>query len=294
MDDFSVRLDQLWDYDRPQVSLERFKTELEGHPAGSREALETMTQIARAQGLQRRFDEADRALDTVAANLKRVPARVRVRYLLERGRVRNSAGEPEKAMTWFTQAADSAVSDKLPGSEFYRVDALHMLAIAAPPADRLDRNLEALAAAEASTDPRVRRWRASLYNNIGWTYHDRGDYAQALHYFELALPAWEERGGASNVRVAKWAIARALRSLGRNDEALAMQEALRAETERIHEPDGYIYEELGELAVARKDANASRWFAKAYELLKDDANFAATEPARLARLRSLAQSGVPQ
>jgi len=83
------------------------------------------------------------------------------------------------------------------------------------------------------------------------------------------------------------AIARGLRSLGRLDEAEAIQRALAAERGNAAEEagDGYVYEELAELALARNDAAAARPFAaRAYALLKDDADLAANEKPRLARL----------
>ena len=50
--DFSERLDKLWEFSKPAESETRFRAELARHPPSSREALETSTQIARAHGLQ--------------------------------------------------------------------------------------------------------------------------------------------------------------------------------------------------------------------------------------------------
>jgi tetratricopeptide (TPR) repeat protein len=183
------------------------------------------------------------------------------------------------------QAADLASKDVLPGADFYRVDALHMLGIAAPPEERLRWNLEALAAADASKDERARGWRGSLLNNIGWTYHDRGDYATALDYWQKAVHVREAGGDLQKIRVAKWTVARALRSLNRLDEAERMQRALAAEFANAGAPDGFVYEELAEIALARDDAQAAKeWAAKAYALLKNDIWLAANEKARLDRL----------
>ena len=291
-DDFSAHLDALWDYRDAAASEQRFRTELARYTPASREALEIQTQIARTLGLRRQFDAAHALLDQVAPSLEAVDSRVRVRYLLERGRAYNSAGSPSRAVPLFQEAFTRSENAGRRGDTFYTIDALHMLGIAAPPAEQLDWNLKALAAAEAADDPRARRWQASLNNNIGWYYHDRGDYAQALSYFERALPAWEARGNAVDVRTAKWTIARALRSLKRYDEAFAIQSTLCGESEAAGSTDGYVYEELGELEIARGNAAAARpWFAKAYALLKDDSGFVATEPARLARLAKLGGVG---
>ncbi|HTQ00610.1 MAG TPA: tetratricopeptide repeat protein [Casimicrobiaceae bacterium] len=292
--DFSARLDKLWDYGKPAESRSRFEAELAKHPAGSREALETTTQIARTQSLQRNFADADTLLDAVLPKLDAVPARVKVRYFLERGRTRNSSGDKPAAAVLFKQALAFAPRDTLPGADFYRVDALHMLGIAAPQDEQLDWNLKALAAAEASSDPRARGWAASLDNNIGWTYFDRGDVKTALVYWEKALPLREAAGKPLEIRIAKWTIARGYRAVGRLDDAEKIQLALAAETERIGEPDGYIYEELAEIALARGNATAATpWAAKAYALLKDDGDMRANEAARLARLQNVAQGKAP-
>src|SRR6476659_7344763 len=79
--DYSQQLDALWDFDHPATSDARFRAEGARHPPHSRAALEAATQVARAQGLQRRFAEASQSLDDVQRALDAQPARVRVRYL---------------------------------------------------------------------------------------------------------------------------------------------------------------------------------------------------------------------
>jgi hypothetical protein len=52
--------------------------------------------------------------------------------------------------------------------------------------------------------------------------------------------------------------------------------------------DGYVYEELGELLLARGESAAAQPnFARAFELLGGDAGLRANEPERLSRLRRL-------
>ena len=225
------------------------------------------------------------AMQSVQPSLDAQPARVGVRYLLERGRVRNSSGAPQKAVPLFMDALAASERDTLPDADFYHVDALHMLGIAAPAPEQLDWNLKALAAADAAAGARARGWRGSLLHNIGWTYHNRGDDDTALDYWQKALAVREATGTPSQIRVAKWTVARGLRALGRLDEAEAIQRALANDVETTGAGDGYIYEELAEIALARNDAAAAKpWAAKAYALLKDDGGLKADEPARLARL----------
>lgn len=291
--DFSAKLDSRWDYAKPEVSETRFQDALKQYAAHSREALEITTQVARAQGLQRRFDAAHATLDRVESELDRVDARVRIRFLLERGRVYNSSGSPARAVPLFRQAAEAAKRSGRDGDVFYEVDALHMLGMAAPPAERLDWNLRALAAAEAAKDSRARAWRGSLYHNIGWSWFERGEHGTALDYWEKALHVREAGGDPARLRIARWTVARGYRALGRLDDAERLQRALAADNLKNGEEDGYVYEELAEIAMARGDpAAATPWAAKAYALLRDDAWLAATEPARLMRLAELG-AGAP-
>ena len=291
--DFSAKLDGRWDYAKPEVSEARFRDALGQYPANSREALEIATQVARAQGLQRKFDAAHATLDRIEPELERVDARVRIRYLLERGRAFNSAGSPARAVPLFRQAAEVAARAGRDGDAFYQVDALHMLGIAAPASERLDWNLKALGVAEGAKEARARAWRGSLYHNIGWTYFERGDHGTALDYWQKALAVRETGSDAHRLRVARWTVARGYRALGRLDDAERMQRELADENAKAGEEDGYVYEELAEIALARENAAAAApWAAKAYALLREDAWLAATEPARLKRLAEIG-SGAP-
>lgn len=288
---FSATLDQQWNYGKPAESEARFRLELAKWPADDPQALVVVTQIARTQGLRRQFADAHATLDAIEPKLDRAPSHVRVRYLLERGRTFNSSGSSERAVPLFVEALSLAECNH---DEFYAVDAAHMLGIAAPAQERQRWNLKVLAMTERATDARTRRWLAPLYNNVGQTHLEQGEYAAALDYFRKALPAWELRGDPGSVRVARWMIARAQRSLGQLDEAEKIQRALLAEYEQQGEPDGYVYEELAEIALARGDAKAAQpWAAKAYAALSGDGGLAAREPLRLQRLAEIASVNAP-
>ena len=97
----------------------------------------------------------------------------------------------------------------------------------------------------------------------------------------------ETTGDAGRIRVAKWTVARGYRAVGRLDDAERLQKALVVEFDTLGEPDGYVYEELAEIALARGDpASAQPWAAKAHAALKDDADLAGS--VRLARLADVA------
>lgn len=283
----SDNLDTLWDYGDPAASAQRFETALRDIDAKKQSALraEVQTQWARALGLQQRFAEAHRILDEIDPSIMDAYPRVRVRYLLERGRVFNSSGERAEAVPRFLQAWESAQAPEL---DDYAVDAAHMLAIALPPEEQPAWMEKGVHRAELSDDPKARGWLGALYNNLGWTQHDSGDFRSALASFEAALAAYLEQGKPRQVRIAKWTVARALRSLGRVQEALERQLSLLAELDGLDEKDGYVHEEIGEcLLTCNQPREAAIHFAQAYTLLSADAWLATNETARIDRLRAL-------
>jgi tetratricopeptide (TPR) repeat protein len=278
--------DDLWDYDNPAETEKKFRDHLAKSAAQDLDyRLELTTQIARTLGLQRKFDEAHKTLDDVEKQLTSVSAAARVRYLLERGRVFNSSKQASKAVPLFKHAYDLGVKEK---EEFFAIDAAHMLGIASPPNEQLDWNLKALAMAEKATDPKARNWQGSLLNNIGWTYHDAKQYEKALEIFQKALVFREAQGKAVPIQIAKWSVARALRSLAKLDEALTIQEALLKEHEAAKTKDAFVHEELAEIyAMKHREAESKIHFAAAYAELSKDPWFVENEPARLKRMKEL-------
>jgi len=277
---------ELWDFDRPDVSEERFRAAL-GAATGS-DALVLRTQLARALGLQRRFDEAAAELDAVPDNGDPL---VRTYRELERGRVLNSGGDPDGARAHFLTALAEA---EAAGLDHLAADAAHMMAIVEPGEAQLPWAERALAIAEASADPRARRWIGSVSHNLGWTLHGLGRHEEALAVWRRALTfreeqfreeqSREEHGDAGALHIAQWTVARGLRSLGRYEEALAIQRDLAGWVES----DGYVREELGELLLALGRPDEARpHFAAAYAMLSQDEWLAADEPDRLARLAAL-------
>ncbi|MCL4265632.1 MAG: tetratricopeptide repeat protein [Anaerolineae bacterium] len=286
-------LSDLWDYNDPAGTAVRFR-ELLPQAVQSGDAgdhLELLTQIARAEGLQGHFAEAHTILDEVKTKLTPAFPIAQMRYLLERGRVHNSAGEAATAVTLFQQAYDLGRQTGVV-ADFFTIDAAHMLGIAAAsPEEQLQWNLLALEQARRSPDQRAKGWQGSLLNNIGWTYFDAGDYDKALVIFEEAV-IWRrthQPDNAASIRIANWSVARVLRALGRLDEALARQQALLHEIETTGAAsDGFVYEELGECLLALEQAEAARpYFAQAYTYLSQQAWLVKSEPARWERLQRL-------
>ncbi len=282
--EIAARIDDEWDFNAPAETAARFEALLASDEAPVLKA-QLLTQLARTHSLRRNFDEAHRLLDEAEAMLATEEPLVRVRYLLERGRTFNSSGERDAARPLFVEAYELADAQ---GADFYTVDAAHMVAIVESPDQAVAWNERGLRVAGRSEDERARTWEGSLCNNLGWTYHDRGEHERALALFERALQARQRQEKRDEVRIARWCIGRCLRSLGRLDDALDLQRALFAEHEQAGSRDGYVHEELAECLYALgRVEEACEHFRTAHELLSADPWLVESEPRRLERLQML-------
>ena len=279
-------LEALWDYDDPVGSEARFlevlpRAEAAGDPAYLAELL---TRLARTQGLQMRFEEADRTLDRAQSMIAPDMPELKVRLLLERGRVRNSSGHPAASTPLFEESFEAATNSGLDG---LAVDAAHMLAITySGTPDAIAWNQRGLDIARSSTDHKARALIPAMLNNTAWDLHDLGRFSEALPLFEEAQAEWIARGQPTQIQIAKWAVARCLRSLGRHDDALAIQRALEAEHMAAGSADGYVFEEIAKnLAALGRLDEARPYFGRAADELGKDDWFVQNEAARLANLK---------
>jgi tetratricopeptide (TPR) repeat protein len=122
-----------------------------------------------------------------------------------------------------------------------------MVAIVEGGEQALEWNLMALPLAQNARDPEARRWQAALLNNIGHELNGLGRHAEALGYLEQALEAYRERGDKGTIRIARWMVAHTLRLLGRGEEALAMQLALKKELDAEGAADPHVEDEIEKL-----------------------------------------------
>ncbi|MCK4653456.1 MAG: tetratricopeptide repeat protein [Candidatus Cloacimonetes bacterium] len=286
--------DSMWDYQNPKETEKKFKEilpMLKDSPESTYDAgyhAELLTQIARTQGMQGKFEEAHKTLDQVYSMLTANLKTAKIRYLLERGRVYNSSGNSLKSRTFFLEAWNFVMDNLL---DIYAIDAAHMMGIVEVPEKQLEWSLKALEVTERTDDKRAKGWLGSLYNNIGWTYHDSGEYEQALELFQKGLEWRKTRNNEQATRIAKWNVGRCLRSLKKNDEALQIQNELLQEFEEKQiEQDGYVFEELAELYLIKNNqSEAKKYFKLAYEYLSKDEWLEANEPDRIKRLKKLGE-----
>ena len=128
---------------------------------------------------------------------------------------------------------------------FIAVDAAHMAALTAAP-DResfvfwTERGIQL-----ANTHMEARYWLGPLLNNLGWEHYEAGEYAEALDAFERALSERQrDPDNGSATEIARYAVGKTLRALGRPAEAVPLLEHAVAWSETANAPDGWFHEEL--------------------------------------------------
>jgi tetratricopeptide (TPR) repeat protein len=282
------RLRPLWDFDDLDASEQRFRAQLGRETSGVGRA-EVLTQLARVEGLRGRFGEGERLLqeaESIAESGTGAGAGARIQ--LERGRLRRSSGDEESALPLFES---SFVLSLQAGQPSLAADAAHMAALVAPDrAGMLAWTERGIDIAEDSSDPAVRYWLGPLLNNLGWAYHETGEHELALEAFQRAL---EERERSpeqrAEIEIARYAVGRALRALGRPGEAATLLEQAVSWAQEEGEPDGWFHEELAEdYAALGREADAREQARLALPLLLEADGSLKADHERVDRLRRLA------
>lgn len=258
--------------------------------------LQILSQVALTQALQQKFDEAHRTLNDAEQLLTPEQDLARVRILLERGRIFQQAEEIVKAKPLFLASYELSSKNHF---DYHTINAAHMIAIIE---DRVDEKIKwnqlAIELAQKTDDSNASRWVGSLYNNLGHNYMEAVDFGKALDVFSHALKIREQEAYVPNIRVAKWQVAKALRLLGRLNEAEAILCPLLAEYDILSKNNnldlpfemfkllrGWVYEELAEIYHAK----ASSYAIFAYDDLSKNSMFNKTESKRLERLKQIQQ-----
>ncbi|KAJ3245563.1 hypothetical protein HDU78_009049 [Chytriomyces hyalinus] len=285
----------LCDWSKPaetEQTLAEYTTSHDLKASPPLEHAEFLTQIAHAQCLQHKFADAleslskakeivddcekqtedsltDSEIDAdhpVLASARRV----RIRILLEKGRVMHAKGDVDASIAPFRTVLQlSRIGSDPETLSCYFVDALHMLALVeTDPDDKFGLLERSIAEAKKSKSRETRMLLASLYTSQAWFLHDEAqNYGDALECFEKALfYSHEYFGGDSHkdkavIQRAEWGVARCKRSLRLNEGALVILEKLGDDTDYVCEEKAMLYQALGQSAKAKEFA------AKAIALL---------------------------
>lgn len=262
----TIDVSTLWDFNKPEISEERFRSALS--TVSGDDALILQTQIARTYGIRRDFSQAQQILSEIEPQIQGATIETKVRYYLELGRTYSSATHPpesqtievrELARSAYMRAAELAQNGKL---DSLAIDALHMMTfVDTAPEEQVEWNRKALALMQSSSQEDARKWEGTLHNNTGYALHLLGHYEDALLEFKLALAAHERGGNPQAIRIAHWMIAWTLRTLGQLNEAIEIQLRLERECNEIGEPDPYVFEELELLYKALNNNEKTEFYA---------------------------------
>ena len=286
-------LDQIWNSGDPRASEVAFRALL---PAAEQLSgpercylVELHTRIARAEGAQGKVKEAHLSLDLAERLLLEqqtgYPVAAKIRLLLEKGRLHVFEKTPSQARLSFVEAWTLAINS---GEDYLAVDVALMMAVTEPQKVQQEWIARALKLAETSPQENTKRWLGTLYMALGWKFYDMRQYETCLETFQKASSHLKIHGSVREVFVAKWSIGKLLRTMGRTEEALTIQNALLAELGIGGTRDGRLYEELAEcLHTLRRSTEAQLYFELAYRELSTDTWMTDNQPVTLKRLKDL-------
>lgn len=287
--DMADRLRAFWDFSDLTITEQHLRDQLDREPTADGRA-EVLTQLARIEGLRDDFGRGEaliveaEALGSSGVALSRID--------LERGRLLRSGGRLEAALPLFESAFAAAVAAD---QYFIAVDAAHMAALAAPDHGGFmawtQRGVEL-----AGSHVEAHYWLGPLLNNLGWQLFDTGDLGAALDAFERALEVrLGEPDNRLEIEVARYAVGKTLRALGRARDAIPILETAVAWAVDSGAPDGWFHEELAEeYAALGRDIEAGHQARLALPLLTDADPFFRGDTERMARLRALADGPAEQ
>jgi tetratricopeptide (TPR) repeat protein len=272
------RLRPLWDFEDLDLSERRLTEQLDREVDDAGRA-EVLTQLARVEGLRGEFDRCGALLDK-AERAGAGRAVVDVRLALERGRMLRSSGDPADAYPLFVSAFERGAGA---GEYWLAADAAHMAALAAAD-DEGFRAWTTRGIELGEREPSAAYWRGPLLNNLGWALHEEGANDEALSAFEQALAVREEdQSDEYAIEIARYAVAVALRTLGRSAEAAGQAERAVAWSLRSGRGDPYFHEELAEdYTDLGRVEDAAEQARRALELFGSDAT-----PAQRTRLEEI-------
>lgn len=280
----SDRLRPLWDFGDLDATEGRLRAAL-GEETADEGRAEVLTQLARVEGLRGDFESGESLVEEAAA-LAPEGGIAEARVDLERGRLRRSGGDREGALPHFESAFATATDL---GHWFIAADAAHMAALVAPDREGfVEWTQRGIDLAERHEEASY--WVGPLLNNLGWEHYEAGDLEQALDAFERALEARErEPGNEEPIALARYAVGRALRGLGRPEEAVPLVEQAVAWAADNGLPDGWYHEELALEYDAVGRADDARDQARLAVPLLEEADRSFSDGSeRKARLSALA------
>jgi tetratricopeptide (TPR) repeat protein len=245
--------------------------------------------IARSEMAQKKISEAHLSLATAERLLDEHRASYRmssrIKWLLEAGRLHILEKTPSQARSRFAEAWTLSINS---GEDTLASEVALMMAAVEPQKHQQEWIIRGIKIAEESPQSDSKRWLGTLYASLGWKLFDLRQYEAALAAFQKTLSFLKLNGTIREAFVAKWSIGKLLRSMGKFDEALLIQNALLAELGAGGAKDGRVFQELAEcLHSLKRSPEAQVYFDLAYKELSRDEWIVDNQPEVLKRLKDL-------
>ncbi|MES3038712.1 MAG: hypothetical protein V4736_12465 [Bdellovibrionota bacterium] len=285
-------IDGFWNFEDLAETESKIRNLLPQEAGGwNSKNLEILTQLGRVQGLQGNLSLARATLDQAQKAINQIegPDRIRpeIRFLLEQGRIFCLSMTPFKAQPFFTQAWTLANDAN---ETFFAIDAALMLSISQPPKSKNEWLQKALALAEKTEKEQGQLWLAQLYTMDGWHSFDFRLFDKALESFQKAFQRPRAANEKNKEIIIRWCVARALRAVGRTEEALDMQQRLLTELTSAATPNGHVFLEVAEcLQALQKHQEAKTYFEFAYKELSSDGWYSDNKKNELGRIQTLSK-----
>lgn len=284
-------LDQYWQPGNPAASEQALTNLL---PAAREQAsqspgplVELLALVSRAEAEQGKLKEALESLEQAEKLLKETetaPARARVRWLLERGRLHILQHTPSLARDAFSRAWVLAVNAD---EDYFIVDIARMMAVIEPMKAQEEWLRKAINIAEQSKGTKAKRWLGELYTSLGWKLFEARQLAGAAEAFRNSASYFRLHGTERQIFLARWSEGRTLRKMNRFQDALQVQLTIHGES-GTYSRDGRLLEEIGEcLQALKRKEDARPFFALAHKELSSPGWVSDNQPLRLKRLKDL-------
>ncbi|MFQ5868551.1 MAG: tetratricopeptide repeat protein [Candidatus Zixiibacteriota bacterium] len=216
--------------------------------------VEALSQVARGYLAQDKKEEGRPWLQKAKALASPRQPEGWSRYLGVRGRFEWKDDELKAATVTFKEMYDYCLKNEL---HTRAVDAAHMVAITAGHEEQIVWARKGIEAVEAGN---IDGWLGPLWNNLGWTYDEMGQFQESLEALTKAREYHYKVGDEHAKLVADWSVGHAYRKLGELDAALEWLRPVLARAEKRYAADrnpdtaewvGHSCKELGEIAVAQ-------------------------------------------
>ncbi|MHC4939630.1 MAG: tetratricopeptide repeat protein [Planctomycetota bacterium] len=256
------------DWPKAQAIYEKVYAKATDHPEF---AVEAASQVARCLLLQGKKEDGRVWLAKAAKLVTQEMPKGYSRYLGVRGRFEWKDEKLEKATKTFEAMYAFCTKHELYGRA---VDAAHMVAITGTPEQQLEWAHKGIEAAEKG---KFDGWLGPLWNNLGVTYQEKGDWKKALECYRKAREYHWKHGREMNKLAADWAVAMALRETGEVEKAKQWLRPVLAWAERWYaekpgpergEWIGLACRELGYAMLEENPAEAKKLLGRAKNRLE--------------------------